>query len=160
MAIKKPSSNGEAKKRPSKAAPKWEPGRNETVEKAPAVSRAANVLGVAMQERGLTDKGLAEAIRLQFGYYISDETVRQKRTGKSPLSLVQMDEFSRVLGIPMELFVRPFSETKLWFAREWQRLERGQDITDLGGPDLGLSDSRWSYGSPDHDPETATLVGV
>ncbi len=133
--------------------PKGRPARNDSPETSAVVLNAAKVLEYAMRERGLTDAGLAQAVKDLTGSDPSAETIRQKRHAKTMLSLVQLDEFALVLDIPITLFLQPFSETKFFFARELADLEKVREELRGGGPDLGLRDSRWNHGTPACDPE-------
>jgi transcriptional regulator with XRE-family HTH domain len=134
--------------------------RNDSPETAPIVLQSAHILELAMRERGLTDAGLADALKIQQGYSITAENIRQKRRGKSMMSLVQLEEFARVLDIPMVLFIQPVSETKFHFARELAELEALREARENGGRDQGLRDSRWNSGTPACDPEIGATVGA
>lgn len=127
--------------------------RNESPESSPIVQTSARVLELVMRDRGLTDKGMADAIKSELGYSISDETIRNKRLGKSMMSLPQMEDFAHVLDIPMVLFIQPISETMFHMGREAQELEAMRQARRSGGRDQGFQDSRWNYGSAACDPQ-------
>lgn len=144
--------DGQADK-PKRRPPAAKPARNDAPETAPVILNAAHVLGYAMKERGLTDLGLANALFDLTGARVSDETIRSKRTAKSAMSLVQLEEFAMALDIPIDLFIKPFSATKFFFAHELQELEKMREESRSTGRDLGFGVSRWNTGTPGCDPE-------
>jgi hypothetical protein len=140
--------------------PTGKAARNDTVGTSPIVQSSARVLEELMRARGLTDKGLADAIHAELGYSVSDETIRSKRIGKTMMSLPQMEDFARILNVPMVLFIQPISETMFHLGRELQELESMRQARRNQGRDQGIRDSGWNPGSPACDPEIGNTVGL
>jgi hypothetical protein len=127
--------------------------RNDSTDQSPLVLNAARVLDKAMDVRGLSPAGMNEALKAIYGFSQDKETIRQKRTGQIPMSLVNMEEYARALDIPWRLFTEPVSELLRHFANEAAELEAGRDGTISRGPDQGLRKSTWKTRTPACDPK-------